>query len=192
MSSVNGTGTYTELIASRTSPSTNLATFTTEDNLMKTIPAIMIPGGFWTPENIGRTLTVHAKGLLGTTGAPTFAWTVRLLTTTTWSAAGVAMATASLTAGTSQTLAPWTLDLDIASTACVFGATGLTLRIMGEVRSPLGLASPFAGSIPANNTTNTVTVDQSVNQFIFLSATCGTSSGSNLINIQNLRVAGLN
>jgi hypothetical protein len=38
---------------------------------------------------------------------PTFTWSVRLLTSTTWSAAGVAWSTAALTAGTGVTLAPW-------------------------------------------------------------------------------------
>ncbi len=187
------TGTSAEVLYSSTTTGTQLNTFTTEDNLMKTLPAVIIPAGFfYNMGATGKTLHVKAQGRLGTTGAPTFAWTLRLLTSTTWSAAGVSMATAALTAGTTQTLAPWTLDIDITARALVFGATGLTLAIMGEVRSALGLASPFAGTMPGNNTAFTVTVDNSVSQYLFLSATCGTNNGANLIQLEMLKVYGEN
>jgi len=121
------TGTQAELLYSNATASTNLATFTTEDNLQKTYPPVIIPAGFFlNPGATGKALKIKAAGQLGTTGAPTFTWSVRLLTSTTWSAGGILLgATTTLTAGTTQTLAPWFLDLDIALrslTWCRFSA----------------------------------------------------------------------
>jgi hypothetical protein len=188
------TGTSTELMYSSIATGTQLNTFTTEDNLMKTLPFCIIPAGFFYNSQgaTGKSLRVKAFGRLGTTGAPTFTWSVRLLTSTTWSAAGLAMSTAALTAGTTQTLAPWYLDFEIVMRTLGAGA-GSTLAMSGEVRSPLGLASPFAGTLPGNNTAFTVTtLDHSVTNYLFLSAACGTSNALNLIQLELLKVYGEN
>src|SRR5262249_42046379 len=96
--------------------------------------------------------------------------------------------TAALTAGTTQTLAPWFLDVEIGlKTLSIAGAS--VLRTMGEVRSPLGLASPFAGTIPANHTTMEISsFDAAVTQYLFISAACGTSNAANLIQMEQLKV----
>lgn len=174
--------------------STQLNTFTTEDNLQKTYPPVLIRAGYiLNLQDTGKSLRVKAAGRLGTTGAPTFTWSLRLLTSTTWSAGGILLgSTAALTAGTTQTLAPWYLDVEIGlKTLSIGGAS--TLRTMGEVRSPLGLASPFSGTIPANNTTMEVsTFDNSVQYYLFLSAACGTNNALNLIQTEMLKVYGDN
>lgn len=187
------TGTSQELLYSSVATGTQLATFTTEDNLQKTLPPVIIPAGFfYNAAATGKSLRVKACGRLGTTGAPTFTWSARLLTSATWSAAGIGFSTAALTAGTGVTLAPWYLDVEFIFRALATGAAS-TVAIMGEVRSPLGLASPFAGSIPASNTAFTAaTYDNSVTNYLFLSAACGTSSGSNLIQLEMLKVYGEN
>ena len=138
-------------------------------------------------------MKIAARGRLGTTGAPTFTWSIRLLTSTTWSAGGILLgATAALTAGTTQTLAPWTLEADITLRTLSIGAAS-TVATIGEVRGPLALASPFAGTIPTNNTAFTVaTLDNSLTYYLFLSAACGTSSASNLIQLEMLKVYGEN
>lgn len=188
------TGTQNEVIYNNVGVATQLNTFTTEDNLQKTYPPIIIPAGFFlNPGATGKSIKVKAWGQVGTTGAPTFIWTMRLLTSTTWSAAGLAIgATAALTAGTTQTLAPWTLEADISlKTLSIGGAS--TIQTQGEVRSPLGLASPFAGTIPTNNTAITLTtLDNSVTYYLFLSATCGTSNALNLIQTTQIKVYGEN
>jgi hypothetical protein len=174
--------------------STQLNTFTTEDNLMKTYPPVLIRAGYMLNiQDTGKSLRIKATGRLGTTSAPTFTWTIRLLTSTTWSAGGITLgATSALTAGTTQTLAPWYLDVEVGlKTLSIGGAS--TLRTMGEVRSPLGLASPFAGTIPANNTTpDATTFDNSVQYYLFISAACGTSNAANLIQMESLKVYGDN
>lgn len=183
-------GIPTDCLFSYHNASTNLATFTTEDNLQKTYPPVILRAGtFLNASATGKTLKIKAAGQLGTTSAPTFTWSIRLLTSTTWSAGGILLgSTSALTAGSSQTLAPWFLEAEIGLRTLSIGGAS-TVVTMGEVRSPLGLASPFAGTIPANNTSVTATtVDNSVQYYLFISAACGTSNASNLINLQQLKV----
>lgn len=188
------TGTSSELLYASITTGTQLNTFTTEASLMGTLPYIILPAGFfYNLSAAGKSLRVKAIGRLGTTATPTFTFTARLLTSTTWSAAGVAMSSAAITCGSGVTLAPWFMDLDITARALVAGATGLTLAIMGEVRSGTGFAAGGGVySIPAANTAFTVTVDHSVTQYLFLSAACGTSNASNLIQLELIKVYGEN
>lgn len=188
------TGTQSELLYNYTTTSTQLNTFTTEDSLQKTYPPVIIPAGFfYNPSSVGKSLKVKLWGQIGTTGAPTFTWTIRLLTATTWSAGGIILgASGALTAGTTQTLAPYTLEADISmKTLSVGGAS--TVQTQGEIRGPLALATPFAGTIPGNNTALTVaTVDNSVTYYLFVSVACGTSNAANLIQTTQLKVHGEN
>lgn len=188
------TGTSGEVLYSSIATGTQLANFTTEDNLQKTLPLCIIPAGFFynSAGATGKSLRLKACGRLGTTGAPTFTWNTRLLTSQTWSAAGLVMSSAALTAGTTQTLAPWFLDMEIIMRTLGAGAAS-TLALMGEIRSPLGLASPFAATMPGNNTAFTVTTyDHSVTNYLFLSAACGTANAANLIQLEMLKVYGEN
>lgn len=189
------TGTQEELIYSYTATSTQLATFTTEDNLQKTYPPVIIPAGFFlNPGQAFKTLRIKAWGKLGTTSAPTFTFSIRFLTSTTWSAGGILMgATGALTAGTTQTLAPFTLEAEIMLKSLSIGGAS-TVSTFGEVRGPLSLASPFGGTIPANNVTSNVitTLDNSVTYYMFISVACGTSNAANLAQLEMLKVHGEN
>jgi hypothetical protein len=188
------TGTQSEVMYNNVGVATQLATFTTEDNLQKTYPPCIIPAGFFFNSSaVGKSIKVKAWGQIGTTGAPTFTFSLRLLTSTTWSAGGLLLgSTAALTAGTTQTLAPFTLEADISlKTLSIGGAS--TVQTMGEVRGPLALASPFAGTIPTNNTAITLsTLDNSTTYYLFLSVACGTSNAANLIQLTQLKVYGEN
>ena len=188
------TGTQNEVLFASVATGTQLVSFTTEDNLQKTLPPVIIPAGyFFNMAAQGKSLKIKACGRLGTTGGPTFTWSVRLLTSTTWSAGGILLgSSAALTAGTTQTLAPWFLDAELVLRTLSIGGAS-TAAFMGEVRGPLALASPFAGTIPANNTAFTVTtVDNSVSYYLFLSVACGTSNAANLIQLEMLKVYGEN
>lgn len=188
------TGTQVELLYNSIATGTQLNTFTTEDNLQKTLPPVIIPAGyFYNTSSQGKALRIKALGRLGTTASPTFTWTVRLLTSTTWSAAGIVVGTTgAITAGATQTLAPWIMDLDITLRILSVGAAS-TIAAIGQVQGALALASPFAASIPANNTAFTVaTLDNSVTYYLFLSAACGTSNALNLIQLEMLKVYGEN
>jgi hypothetical protein len=190
----NYTGTNKEVLFNHVGVATQLNTFTTEDNLQKTYPAAMIPAGFFfNSKDTDKTINVKAWVQIGTTGAPTFTFSLRLLTSTTWSAGGLLLgSTAALTAGTTQTLAPATLEADISlKTLSIGGAS--TVQTMGEVRGPLAFASPFGGTIPTNNTAITLTtLDNTTTYYLFLSVACGTSNAANLIQLTQLKVSGEN
>jgi hypothetical protein len=188
------TGTQTEILYASIATGTQLNTFTTEDNLQKTLAPVIIPAGFFYNNGAaGKSLKVRAWGRLGTTSGPTFTFTVRLIpSTVTWSAGGIAFSTAALTAGTTQTLSPWLLEADITMRSIGVGAAS-TIICMGMVEGALSLASPFAGSIPANNTAITnATYDNSLFYTLWLSAACGTSNALNLIQLELLKVFGEN
>ena len=189
------TGTNVELLYASVGAATTLATFTTEDNLQKTLPHVIIPAGFFLNSlSVGKSLRVRARGRLGSTGTPTFTYTARLLTSTTWSAGGVGVSSAAITVGSGVTLAPWVLELDITCRSVgAGGGANTTLAILGDVRA--GTAFAAAGgtySIPAANTAFTVAIDHAATQYFYLSAACGTSNAANLITLEMLKVYGEN
>lgn len=193
------TGTGTELLYVSVATATQLNTFTTEDSLQKTLPHVIIPAGFFNPSNggVGKTIKVRAFGRLGTTGTPTYTFNLRLLTSTTWSAGGVTWASAAITAGSGVTLSPWYLDFDITcQTVGAGGAANTTLagfgKTYGGTSLPAVLASGGVFSMPVANTAFTKSIDSSVTQYLYLSVTCGTSSPSNLIQLEMLKVYGEN
>jgi hypothetical protein len=192
--------TQTELIYAYYGASTNLATFTTEDNLLKTYPLVALPLGslFDDAGSIhSGSLKVIAKGQLGyTTGSPTFNWQLRIFTSPTWSAGGGVLLgqTGALAATASAvTLAQWTLHVDIgAVSAPVAGSVNMTIKSMGWLESMGGLLAPSGGSLPPTNTALTQTIDSTVPYYMFLSCTCGTSNALNLVNTQMFKVYGEN
>ena len=188
------TGTSMEVLYSSVATGTQLNTFTTEDQLQKTLPYCIIPAGFFFNSGAtGKCLKVKAWGRLGTTGTPTFTFTVRLLTSSTWSAAGIGFSSAAITCGSGVTLAPWELEMEIVLRTLATGAAS-TLACGGFVRG--GTAFAAGGglySIPGANTAFTSTsFDNSVTNYLFLSAACGTSNASNLIQLEMLKVYGEN
>lgn len=188
------TGTSSEVLYNQIATATNLNTFTVEDNLQKTLPPVIIPAGFfYNLSAAGKALKVRAWGRLGTTASPTFTWTVRLLTSTTWSAGGIIIGTTgAVTAGATKTLSPWLLELDVTLRTLSIAAAS-TVAFMGRVSGPSSLASPFAFTMPADNTAFTVaTLDNSLTYYLFLSAACGASNALNLIQLEMLKVYGEN
>lgn len=186
------TGTSTEVLYSSIATGTQLVSFTTEDNLMKTLPPVIIPAGFfYGPQGAtGKCLKVRAYGRVGSTGTPTFTLSIRLLTSATWSAAGIAFSTAALTAGSGVTLAPFQVDIDIIMRTLATGAAS-TIAVMGSVTSQTAFSAQ--GVIPAANTAFTnATYDNTLTNYLFLSAACSASSASNLIQLEMLKVYGEN
>ncbi len=189
------TGTSAEVLYSSVATGTQLNTFTTEDNLQKTLPHVIIPAGFFyaAQGGTGKCLKVRALMRIGATATPTFTWTVRLLTSTTWSAAGVAWSTAASTVA-ATTLGPAILDFDIiCRTVGTGGAANTTLAGMGFVAAGALVATAGAVfSIPASNTAFTNTIDSTVTQYLYISIACSASSASNLAQLEMLKVYGEN
>jgi hypothetical protein len=184
------TPTQVELLYAYYGASTNLATFTTEDNLMKTYPACALPSLRQLFDSVSKRASscrIKARGQLGTLGAGvTFTFTLRLITSETWSAGGIILgASAAVPATSTITLAPWSMDVDIGLNALPAAAVNATVKTMGTLE---GAGFPADGSIPANNVSPLLsTVDLSAQYYLWISAACSASSGSNLINMQMLK-----
>jgi hypothetical protein len=134
-------------------------------------------------------LRLKAQMRLGTTASPTFTWSLRLLTVETWSAGGILLgSTGAVTAGATVTLAPVTMELEIGLRQLGIGTTSI-VRTMGEVRGPVALASPFAASVPAPNTTmEATTLDAAIPYFLFVSVACSASNALNLIQMEMMKL----
>lgn len=190
------TGTWGELIYQSTAVGTAKNTFTSEALINDTAgmgSQAVLPPWFFLPQNgIAKTLRIVACGILSTTSAPTFTWTVRLGASGT--TAPIILGSTALTAGTTVTNKQWWLDGIV--TMRTIGAAGANSTVFGagEVWSTLGLASPFGGELWAGAAQpgTVATVDISIANFISFNAACGTSSASNSIQLLSLSIFGLN
>lgn len=190
------TGTQTELLYAYYGASTNLATFTTEDNLMKTYPSCVVPGSIFSkvgPQS--SSLELVCAGQVGTTATPTFTFTVRLISgaSVAWSAVGLVLGTSNaVTAASGVTLAPFRLRVHIGvRSIAAAGSATTSVVTMGNIDGPAFTASE--GSIPASNVSPVLsTIDVGATYSLFVSAACSASSASNLINLQCLKLYGEN
>ena len=188
------TGTQAELLYAYYGASTNLATFTAEDNLLKTYPVCPLPSLRQLLDVVGKrssSLLVRARGQVGSTATPTFTFTLRLITSETWSAGGIVLGTSgAVTAGSTVTLAPWELEAEIGLVTLPAAAVNATVKTMGTIS---GAGFPNSGSIPANNVSPLLTtLDLSAQYYLWLSAACSVSNAANLINTQMLKLYGEN
>lgn len=188
------TGTSAEVLYASITTGTQLNTFTTEDNLMKTLPACILPAGyFYNLGAAGKSIKIRAYYRVGTTTTPTMTFSTRLRTNRTWAADGVVVSSAAITLGSTVTLAPVQMDFDIVCRAIVDGATGTTLAMIGMLTGGTAFAATGGGySMPNANTAFTVTLDNTVTQYVYLSAACGTSNAANLIQLEMIKVYGEN
>ena len=188
------TGTNNELMYVSIATGTQLNTFTAESNLMATLPPIILPAGFFMNGGLpGRSVRFIVRGRLGSTSTPTFTFSCRILTSSTWSAAGVVWSSAAITVGSGVTLAPWMMEMEIVARSVVAGATGLTLEGLGFMEA--GTAFAAAGgnySMPGANVSPLVTLQADVTQYLFASVACGTSNAANLCQAELIKAYGEN
>ena len=193
MSNFRG-GPGPELYYSESIAGTALATFTSEASLMGGYPIPQIPATFFSNTGeVSSSMKIRAYGNVGdTTTAPTFTWTVRLLTSaTTFATSGISWATAAATLNaTSLTNTWWQLDMDVVLQSIAAGAATSALSGFGVVS---GSALNTPATLPAAGTTsivNSSTFDNTgaTSYYLWLGAACGTSSSSNKIQLQGLKV----
>jgi hypothetical protein len=192
------TGTNEELLYASTSNGIARNTFTAEAVLNDTAtmgPPAYVPKGFWLPSSgysLGRAIRIDAWGILSTTASPTFTFTVRMGATQSTSAP-IVLGSAATTAGATVTNKLWELHGIVALTAVGTTAGTATVRGYGTVAST-GLATPFGADLFAGAASpgTVATVDTTIDNFISVNAACGTSSASNIIQLLQLYVHGLN
>ena len=198
------TGSQSEVLFSSIGTGTQLATFTTEDSLLKTIAPCIIPAGFFYNNGaVGKCLRIKASGTIGQTSTPTWTFNIRLVPTSgtgaitapytfTTTASILLGATVAQTGVGTIVRTPWFLDADVVCQNVNIGAAS-SLSTMGEVRAPLAFASPFTATIPSLAVSPVVsTVDNQASYMLFLSVACGTSNSLNLVDCRQLKVYGEN
>ena len=190
------TGTNTELIYASKAAGTAKSAFTTEVQINDTAGMGVqahLPPDFWLPNNsaVGKTIRIHARGILSSTGTPTYTFTIRTGTAGNTSAA-IILGTAALTTGSGVTNQIWELDADF--TLSVIGAAGANSSGVGlGTLSSSGTANkidPVYGGAASPGTVSTL--DTSITNYINFNVACSANSGSNSITLQQLLVFGLN
>jgi hypothetical protein len=162
-------------------------------NQQPVIPALYFDG----LKGFGRSISLLARGVMGTTGTPTLIFQVRLGTTAgastlTGSSVGVS---ASITTASAVSNKWWELRLDLVCQTPGQGSGNTTLSGSGYVMSPGGFASPYVYPLEPttpDTATWTQTLDSTATQYLNLSATWGTSSPSNTITCKKLQLIGWN
>lgn len=190
------TGTIGELIYANTTAGTAKNTFTSEAQINDTTGMggqASLPPFLWGPgrnAGIGRTIQIKARGILSSTGTPTYTFSTRLGAAGSTSAA-IVLGSAALTTGSGVTNQIWEFEGEF--TMVTIGAAGANSTTLGTglISSP-GLASPFIYPIygGAASPGTVATVDVSIQNYINFNVACSASSASNSITLQHLMVFG--
>jgi len=191
------TGTNVELIYANTAAGTAKASFTSEVAINDTTGmgvACHLPPDFFMPNPtaVGKGLKIIARGILSSTGTPTYTWTIRSGTAGNTTAA-ILLGSAALTTGSGVTNQPWELEGDVYLVSQGAAGANSSVRGTGMLISP-GLATTING-VGANASLTTpvaTTFDCSITNFLNVNVTCSASSASNSIQLQSLQVYGVN
>lgn len=187
---------YADCFYANTTEFTTLSSFTSEASLLSGVnQQPVIPAGFFAnPPATGKRLRFKAKGLVGSTGTPTYLFTCRIGDTAaviTGTAVGV---TAAITTASGITNSQWSLELELTCRSPGLGAGNCTLAGAGWVVCP-GFASPFTYAVQPTTpptTTWTATINGSVQNYFQLSVTCSASDAANTIKCKDLSAESLN
>lgn len=194
------TGTWMELLYVNTADFAAYTNSTSEGSLLApgpnelpTLPALL----FFNKQGRNRAIDILASGVLSTTSTPTITFQARLGTTagSTFLSGTSVGVSAAITTASGVSNKWWELRLRLQVNVVGTGAGNSTLSGAGYVSSPGGFASPFQYPLEPttpDTATWTATFDNSVTQYINLSATWSAASASNTITCKQLWVGGLN
>jgi hypothetical protein len=195
-------GSYRNCLYASTVAGTSKNTFTTELCLNAGSDAMKsqakITPDFWGPspsDAIGRGFHIIARGIISTTGTPTFTWTVRGLGTTSTpniTTAPVLLGGTAITTLSAVSSAIWEIEGDVVLEALGTGPLS-TIRGLGRVSSA-GFSAAGTGNMFGGGATpgTTATFDTTVTNFINVNVACGTSSASNICQLLQLIVEAIN
>ena len=188
---------FRQLLYNRYSDFTALASFTSEASLLTGFsqPVLWHPALDFT--QVGRQFRLSGRGVLSSTGTPTYLFKVRLGSTAMTAdnlappLGTVIGASAAITTTSGASNAVWEFWLNLVLTAAGIGSGKATITSSGMV---LGAGLATVGDLaPTNgNATWTTTLDSSVDNFFQVSATCSANSSSNTIQLKHLELEALN
>ena len=187
-------GVYLDLLYASLAPGTAKASFTSEFKINDTAgmgPTALILPEYWQPNaGIGRGFRIIARGILSSTGTPTYPLTLRLGAEGSSSAA-IILGSAALTTGSGVTNQPWEFQGDVIMRTLGASGANSTVQGVGLFQSP-GIASPFAAALfgGAASPGTVATVDHSITNYFNFNVACSASSASNSITLQQLIILG--
>lgn len=194
------TGTWNELMFVNSADYTAFNTSSSEGSLLAggnneqpVIPALY----FFNKQGRQRTIRLQAQGVCGSTSTPTLTWQLRFGTTSgssylSGSSVGVS---AAITMASGVSNKYWYLQMIWTLYTTGIGSGNSTLSGAGYVMSPGAFASPFIYAMEPttpDTATWTQTFDNSVTQYVNLSATFSASSASNTATCKSLLLEGMN
>lgn len=189
------TGTNFELIYQNVASGTAKASFTSEAQI-NDVAAMgaqaCLPPRFWTPfYGEDRTIRILARGILSSTGTPTYTFTVRLGAAGT--TAPIVLGSGAITTGSSVTNQLFELEGDIVMRSLGADGANSTIQGLGNIESS-GLVTSSSSSLfgGAASPGTIATVDASITNFVSFNVTCSASSASNSIQLLQLQVWGMN
>lgn len=189
------TGTNFELIYQNVTSGTAKASFTSEAQINDVAgmgPQALLPPRFWTPfYGEDRTVRILARGILSSTGTPTYTFTVRLGAAGT--SAPIVLGSGAITTGSGVSNQLFELEGDIVMRSLGADGANSTVQGLGNIESS-GLVSSSGSSLfgGAASPGTVATVDASITNFISFNVTCSASSASNSIQLLQLQVWGMN
>ncbi len=198
------TGMWTEVFWVNAAAASAVASTASETSLLTGLAdQPTIPSTFFANKpGVMRTISIVAKGVLGTTDAGThtllfkaYLNTTQGLTNFAGTAVGVSVAIVSAAGTPLAATQQWELKLDLQCFTPGLGSGATTLSGAGWVDSPTGFATPFKYALQPSTpptATWTSTIDAAVTQYINLSITHGASSSSNTITMKQMFVVGWN
>lgn len=190
------TGTYGELIYTSLVAGAAKASFTTEVQINDTTTMGVqahLPPDFWLPNNsaVGKTVRIVARGILASTGTPTYTFTVRGGASGATTGA-ILLGSGALTTGSGVSAQIWEFEGEFV--VKTMGAAGANTSGTGTgLLSSSGTANKIDPIWGGGATPGTVTtLDTSITNYINFNVACSASSSSNTITLQSLQVYGLN
>lgn len=171
---------------------TALASFTSEDSLLKGVAKQpVIPRGFW--ERPGATFMFRASGVFSTTGTPTMLWNARLKATVgvTQLDGTIVAGSAAITLANGVTNDKWDLCVRMACRTPGQGSGNTTINCDGRIDLIHAAADMVSRTmVPTTGTPQTwavaTAIQNDVDMYLNLTATCGTSSASNTLQCKML------
>lgn len=187
------TGTQTEALSANTAVGSSFNTFTSAQYVGATTAAAYLPSNFANlSRGAGSSILYKAYGIVGTTGTPNITFAVSANTTQgTYNSGGVLATTAATATGSG--LSNVEFDLECLITVVTTGASGTWLA-MGRVllyEAATTVRTLRLSSSTANPNT-AVTLSTESAYYLELACTYSASSASNLIQLYQAAVLGLN
>jgi hypothetical protein len=191
-------GTYQELAYFNLASFTAKASFTSEVSINDVAgggAVAELPPYFFgnTPYGVGKALRIVARGLLSTTGTPTFTPTIRLGTKGSTTGPIILGSPAAITTGSGITTKLFEIEGDAIMRAIGDVGAASTMQGLGQFRCS-GVASPFVYDMfgGAASPGTVATVDTSITNYINVNFACSASSASNIVQLLQLQVWLLN